>query len=371
MKIDLSLKNSYRALCLAAGIASAAVTLTAFAPAATADPITIRYAHFGANRGGMGDNMNWFKNQLETRSNGDIRLDIHWGGSLGAPADVPRVVGAGLADMGTIVSSYTPGLLDLYEVGNQLVGPSNLWVAQQAIYELATTNDAVKQQFAKNNLEYIGNFNAGAVQLICKAPLTSLDQLKDLKIRTGGPYTDVLKRMGATTIAMPQTEVYQALSTGLVDCNQIYHLAIEGFRQYEVAKYVVELDFGLVMAYGIIMNKDLWGDLTEDQRKLIREVADDLNARVVSDHLARVGSAKTKLSSDEKEYQVIYSAPPAGMLDQIKKHGASLADEWIESVNAKGLPAREVADEYQALIEKYQADFDKNGYPWEANKGTN
>ncbi|GLQ06841.1 C4-dicarboxylate TRAP transporter substrate-binding protein [Sneathiella chinensis] len=345
--------------------------MTAFTPIVSADPITIRYAHFGANRGGMGDNMNWFKNQLETRSNGDIKLDIHWGGSLGAPADVPRVVGAGLADMGTIVSSYTPGLLDLYEVGNLLIGPSNLWVAQQAIYELATTNEAVKGQFAKNNLEYVGNFNAGAVQMICKDPLNSLDQLKDLTIRTGGPYTDVLKRMGATTIAMPQPEVYQALATGLVQCNQIYHLAIEGFRQYEVAKHVVELDFGLVMAYGIIMNKDLWGDLTEAQRKLIREVADDLNARVVSDHLARVGAAKAKLSSDAKEFQVVYAAPPAGMLDQIRKHGADLAVEWIASVNKKGLPAQEVADEYQALIEKYQADFDKNGYPWEAAKGSN
>ncbi|MCC3306343.1 C4-dicarboxylate TRAP transporter substrate-binding protein [Sneathiella sp. HT1-7] len=369
MKMKILQQASKRAICLFAGIVAATTALVSQPISAVAEPLTIRYAHFGANRGGMGDNINWFKNQIETRSKGDLLLDIHWGGSLGAPADVPRVVGAGLADMGTIVSSYTPGVLDLYEVGNQLVGPSNLWVAQQAIYELATTSEPVKKQFAGNNLTYIGNFNAGAVQLICKEPLTSLNQLKDLKIRTGGPYTDVLKRMGATTIAMPQTEVYQALSTGLVDCNQIYHLAIEGFRQYEVAKHVVELDFGLVMAYGIIMNKDLWDELSDERKSLIRGVADDLNARVVSDHLARVGAAKTKLSGDSDEFRVIYAAPPEGMLDQIKEYGAELADEWIKSVGEKGLPAQEVAKEYRALIDKYQADFDKNGYPWDATKG--
>tara|TARA_R100000005_G_scaffold96389_1_gene82857 strand:- start:4918 stop:6033 length:1116 start_codon:yes stop_codon:yes gene_type:complete len=369
MKIKAFLHASRRATCLFAGIVATTTALVAAPLSAMADPISIRYAHFGANRGGMGDNIMWYKEQIETRSKGDIVLDIHWGGSLGAPADIPRIVGSGLADMGTIVSSYTPGVLDLYEVGNLLVGPSNLWVAQQAIYELATTNEDVQKQFARNNIEYIANFNAGNVQLICKEPLNSLEDLKGLKIRTGGPYTEVLKRMGATTIAMPQTEVYQALQTGLVECNQIYHLAIKGYRQYEVAKHVVELDFGLVMAYGIIMNKDFWDDLSDERKKLIREVSYDLNARVVSDHLERVVEAKAELSAPGGEFGVIYAAPPAGMLEDVKKYGAELADEWIASVTKKGLPAQEVADHYRKLIDKYQADFDKNGYPWDAGKG--
>lgn len=368
MKIKAFWKPLRRSTCLIAGIVAAVTAVVAAPLSANADPISIRYAHFGANRGGMGDNIMWFKEQIESRSGGDIIFDIHWGGSLGAPADIPRIVGAGLADMGSIVSSYTPGVLDLYEVGNLLIGPSNLWVAQQAIYELATTNEDVKKQFARNNIEYIANFNAGNVQLICKAPINSLDELKNLKIRTGGPYTEVLKNMGATTIAMPQTEVYQALQTGLVDCNQIYHLAIKGYRQYEIAKHVVEIDFGLVMAYGIIMNKDFWDELSDERKKVIREVANDLNAHIVEDHLIRVVEAKAELSAPGGEFGVIYSPPPPGMLDEVKKYGAILAEEWIANVSKKGLPAREVADHYQQLIDKYQADFDKNGYPWDKGK---
>jgi TRAP-type transport system periplasmic protein len=343
----------------------AGVTLLASATVSVAESVTLRYAHFGPNRGDSGAAVTWLKDEIEKRSNGEIVLDVHWGGSLAAAPDVPRVVGAGLADIGSIVSSYTPGLLDLYEAGNQLVGPDNLWVAQQAIYELATQNEDVRKQFEDNNVVYIANLNAGFVQLICREPLTALDQMKDLKIRTGGPYTDVFRRMGAATIAMPQPDVYQALDTGVVDCNQNYHLTIDAFRQYEVAKHVIELDFGLVMAYGVIMNKDVWDDLGEEKQMLIRGVADDFNEFVVKYHLDAVEEVKKRLSSDKPEFQVTYSKPPAGMLDEIKKHGADLAKEWAASVNEKGLPADTVFADYQRLMEKHQAEFDSKGYPWE------
>ncbi|OWU83030.1 hypothetical protein ATO6_20580 [Oceanicola sp. 22II-s10i] len=331
------------------------------AAAATAEPLTLRFSTIVPNRGTSGADLNWIADQIKERSNGDLDVEIFWGGALAAPADTARAVGDGLADMGTVVTSYTPGLLDLYEVGNLLIGPSNPWVAQQAAYELATENEDVVKQFTDRGLHYVTNLNAGLIQLICREPINSVEDLKGLKIRTGGPYTEVLSRMGATTIAIPQSEVYQALDTGVVDCNQIYHIAVDSFRQYEVAKHVITLEFGMVMAYAIFMNNDLWNEMTDEQRAVITEVGKDFNQRVVREHIAAVEEVKTRLAADQG---VIYADPPAEMLEQIKTEGADLAKTWIASVEEKGLPAQTVFEDYQAMIAKYQADFDANGYPW-------
>lgn len=350
-----------RTMCAALGV----VALMAGTAQVYADAVTLRYAHLGPNRGVQGSNIEWLKNEIESRTNGEVQLEIHWGGSLAAAADVVSAVGAGLADMGTIVSSYTPGLFELYEIGNQLTGTSNMWVAQQAIYELATENEDVKRQFSNSNIQYIANLSSGLVQLICKRPISSIEDIRNLKIRTGGPYTQVFDRLGAVTLAIPQPDVYQALDTGVVDCNQIYHITIEAYRQYEVAQHVIELDYGLVMAYAIIMNKDVWEELTDEQRTIIRQVGDDYNEYIVRTQVEEAEAVKGRLAAGVDNFKVTYTKAPVDVMEAITREGKVVAVEWMDSVRAKGLNIDGVNAHYEAALAKYQAEFDQNGYPWQ------
>src|SRR5690606_25758214 len=55
-----------RTMCAALGV----VALMAGTAQVYADAVTLRYAHLGPNRGVQGSNIEWLKNEIESRTNG-------------------------------------------------------------------------------------------------------------------------------------------------------------------------------------------------------------------------------------------------------------------------------------------------------------
>ncbi len=325
---------------------------------------TLRYAEFGPNRGTRAQALNWFADEVKKQSGGSLKIEFHWGKSLLGTKAVLGGLKDGVADMGSVIGFFSPKKLRGYNIGDLPVDNSDEWVGMRAIYELSTTNQAMQEEFDKNGITYVTNYTTGPIQLICSKPVNALADLNGTKLRGSGPYGKALADMGAVVQRMGQAKVYQALDSGLVECNQNYYYSMKAYKQYEVAPHVVELDWGQNMAFGIFMNKAAHDGLTKKEKSVIRSVGSGF-----IDHLAKLmieGKSSDKKAMmdgiDGKTIDVVMlpEAQRAKLLDAGKKY----VDAWVNEATKQGYDGEGLLTAYEASIAKFTGEKDAKGYPW-------
>jgi TRAP-type C4-dicarboxylate transport system substrate-binding protein len=325
----------------------------------------LRYAEFGPNRGTRAEALNWMADQIKERSGGSLEIEFHWGKALLGTKAVMQGVGDGVADMGSVIGFFTPKELRAYNIGDLPVGNSDEWVGMRALHELATTSDAFKSEFANVNLHYVSNYTTGPIQLICTKEVATLADLQGTKLRGSGPYGKAFTDLGAEVQRMGQPDVYQALDSGLIECNQNYYYSMKAYKQYEVAGNVLELDWGQNMAFGIFMNADVYNGLTDEQKAVIDGVGADF-----VDHLAElmiVGKLADKTAMiagiDGKAINVTRLSDDEQAT--LQRAGDKYVQAWVDEATADGLDGEGILEAYEGLIAKYADRLENKGYPWQ------
>lgn len=346
----------------ALGAAALMTACLAFAGEAAAKTLT--FAEFGPNRGTRAEALQWFADELDARSKGELKIEFFWGKSLLGTKAVLQGVSDGVADMGSVIGFFTPKELRAYNIGDLPVANSDVWVGMRALYDLASHHPIFLEEFDAANIVYISNYTTGPIQLICTTKVETLEQLSGKKIRGSGPYGKTLAALGAEVVRMPQGEVYQALDSGLVDCNQNYYYSMKAYKQYEVASFVLELDWGQNMSFGIIMNKQSFESLSADERKLLHGVASDF-----VDHFAKAMIESQVADKAEMEAGIDGKSITVTLLSAVERK-ALLAksdeqiDAWKNDANGEGLDGDAIMKAYDAAVAKYAKEKDEKGYPW-------
>lgn len=347
-------------------LACGAVLALACSAQASAEMV-LRYAEAGPNRGTRAEAVQFFADEVKRLSDGDITLDIHWGGSLLKWSGVMEGVSAGSADLGSVLSSYEPQELKALGVGDIPLEYSDPWVGMRAMYDLMTTEPQLKQSLADQSLVYLSNFSTNGVQFECTTgnAIRTVDDIKGKRIRGTGTYTSVLADLGADTVSMTFGEVYQALDTGLVDCLASYFYTMKAYKTYEVVESVTQVDWGQLLGFAIVMNSYTWGDLDDSQKALFLEAGsnmiDHFAKRTIED--ASVVAESLNNGSYGKTVPVTRMAP--GERKKILDATTKYRDSWIEDVNGRGMAGNKIWDHYIELLKQYQNTLDTKGYPWD------
>lgn len=340
-----------------------AVAIAAFAADALAQTV-IRFAEFGPNRGSRAAALEWWADQIAERSNGELEVEFHWGKALLDTKAVLGGVADGVADAGTVMGFFTPREVRGYNIGDLPVANSDEWVGMRALFDYARENPAMQAEFDKAGVAYMTNYTTGPIQLICSQPVDGIDDLAGLKVRASGPYGKALAALGADVQSMGQGEVYQALDSGLVQCNQNYYYSMKAYKQYEVANHVAELDWGQNMAFGIVMNKALWDSLDDNQRAVLDEVNSDF-----IDHMAQVmieglEQDKAEMIAGIDGHSITVTAFSDADREKLLAAGAEQVDEWVKLATEEGLDGAALLADYQKRIDAYSAELAEKGYPW-------
>lgn len=349
-------------------IMGAAAGVSALLPHKASAATTLRATEFGPERGVRARTLKWLADALASESGGELDMNITWGGALVKARDVLTGVGSGFADLGYAVSSYTPRRLPLYEVTDLPFGGggSDIWVGLRAAYELATTNEAIRKEFEDNDVVYISNFTTGPVLLICRDPIASLNDLQGRQMRASGEaYLANFGKLGATIVSFPQVEVYQALENGLVDCNQVYYSNLLAYRQYEVASNVVEMNYGQLLSYPMIMNRQRFESLSDAQKETVANVGEMAIDEVAKSMIDSNNEVKQKLTEGVDDYSVAITSLDDAAVSEIASSGEAFVEEWIAEREGMGLPGAEIVAQYTSLLEKYEAERQTKGYPWQ------
>ncbi|MBN8188776.1 C4-dicarboxylate TRAP transporter substrate-binding protein [Salipiger thiooxidans] len=344
---------------LATTAATAALFLVAGAAGAET---TLFYSEGGPNRGVRAEATKWLIDEVARQSDGDLSIDVTWGGALFSDKVAVQSIRDGVADMGTVIGAYFPQDMIAYGLADLPIPNSDPWVGMRAIDEIMRSDEKIVQNLAAQNLVYVGTYTTSAVQVGCKGKaIKTLDDLAGVKVRGVGAYGKMFHDLGATPVDMSVYEAYQGLETGVIDCTQTYTYLIHALKFNEVFDSFTEIDFGQIGSLGIIMNKSVFDGLTPEQQDALmtagRGLADEYGRLVTSANaqslqiLADQGTPVYKLSDEDR---VRFAAA-----------GEPYIADWIARADAAGLDGQALVDRYIELVGTYAKQRDEQGYPWE------
>ncbi len=342
------LATTAAALCLAAATFASAET-------------TLILGEAGPNRGARAAALQSFADDVTARTNGEVKIDIQWGGALFKANAAAQSIADGVADLGTVIAVYFPQEMLSYSFADLPMRNADAWVGMRATDELMRTSDAITASLADQNLVYLGTFTTSAVNIACKdAAIRSVEDISGLKIRGVGAYGDTFRDFGANMVAMPIYDAYQGLDTGLLDCSQGYSYAVTALKQQEVMTSYTLLNWGQVGALGISRPAFSIRSLDAETQSALSEagiaMADELGELITAANDAAVQTMQ------EAGIEVIDL--PAEERDKLVQKGQQYVDEWVERANASGLDGVSLLEQYRALLEKYAGERDSQGYPW-------
>ncbi|MBI4799532.1 MAG: TRAP transporter substrate-binding protein [Desulfarculus sp.] len=277
--------------------------------------------------------MEWAK-EVEKRTGGAVKIDVFPGATL-TPADqcYDGVV-KGISDVGMSVLSYVKGRFPLTEVIDLPLGyTSGLQVTRLA--------NAYYQKMAPKELDdvkvmYLHGHGPGILHT--KTPVAKLEDLKGLKIRCTGTSAKVVSALGATPVAMPQTETYDALQKGVVDGVVSPIETLKGWKFAEVVKCSVQ-NFGssYSLAFFVAMNKKKWDSLPKDIQETITQINQEWIDKTGKawDDFDKIGVEFTL--SKGNQVVALSKEEDARWAKQVQP----VLAEYVTATKAKGLPGEE------------------------------
>lgn len=273
----------------------------------------------------------WCK-EIEKRTNGRVKFSFFPGATLTPPAQTYDSVVKGIADVGESVLGYTRGKFPLTEVIDLPLGYKSGYVATKLIN--AYYEKFKPSEFSEAQVMFFHAHGPGIVHT-AKKPVSKMEDLKGLKIRSHGLSAKVVQALGGTPVGMPMTETYDAIMKGVAEGVMCPSEAMKGWKLGEVVNYETQ-NFGSAYSTGffVVMNKSRWNALPPDVQKIIGQV----NAEFIEkqgkiwDEIDDEGRAL--MTKGSKKVIPLSKAEDARWAKQV----APVLEDYVKDAKAKGLP---------------------------------
>lgn len=168
-----------RILCLCIGIA--VLLAVAMPMAADAKNITLKFSSPVPPKSWLGQQQKWWADQLEKRTNGEVKVQFFWMGSLVKWKDGLHGVASGICDITNPCSTYHPSEFPLYIVLDMPYNGSDYWSAMKATIDTVENQPDLKAEFKKNGVKFMFNWMSGH---FLPATAKKVDGIKDMKGKT-------------------------------------------------------------------------------------------------------------------------------------------------------------------------------------------
>lgn len=207
--------------------------------AAGAKSYTVNVASAFAPEGPIHEVITNFKKQVESESDGRIKIVIHSSGSLGGEREIVEGLSAGTIEMGA------QGIMDLTLYAPQFTVFEEPFVIRDLDHLNKFWNtigvDLNNQASEKTGIITAGYMIRGARMITANKAIESPEDLKGLKFRLPSMPVriKVFEAMGAIPTVVDFPEVYMALKTGTVDAQENPPETIYSYKYYEAQDYLI------------------------------------------------------------------------------------------------------------------------------------
>jgi TRAP-type transport system periplasmic protein len=300
-------------LCASALLAASALLPTP----ATAQDVkerTLKLTFNVANDSHIGKGAKVFADRVTAKSGGKIKVTLYGAGVLGGHTQDLSSLRAGTIDISIMATGLLAG------IDSQFVMFDLPFLFNDSREAFALADGPIGQKLMaglpQHGLVGLSVWDLGFRNLTNgRRPIAKADDIDGLKLRViGSPiYIEMFKALGANAIPMSFPEVYGALESRAIDGQENPLAVIETSKFNEVQKYLT-LSRHVYSAMPVLMAKKTWDQLSEAERKLIVEAAEEakVEERKISAQMEAATLGKLKASMQVTEL------PPAEV-DKLRK----------------------------------------------------
>ena len=319
-----------------------------------------------------------FAEEVEKNSNGELTVRV-FPVSLLDLKETPPGLRDGIADLGYVIGPYYPkefATTNLVAELSMIASTKNPTGLENAAFIAAASEyfffncDDCQKEFDTQNQVCLGQAASPPLVMNCNKPVTNLEQIKGLRLRTSSSnFARWATHVGGVPVSLPAQELFEGLSQGIVDCI-VVGSELFGLRLIDVVKHItVDVPGGIFGgAMPTNVNKDVWKDLTNAQRRVIIDAAATNMAhtlwnynQIASDEFAEVQKRGIGLHKPEADLQEATAAFIAGDLniiaeryktefgianaDQIATEFRAVYDKWIARI-----PQMSTVDDFRKVL---------------------
>jgi TRAP-type C4-dicarboxylate transport system substrate-binding protein len=259
-----------------------------------------------------------FVDMVEKLSNGTVQIELYSGGTIVPIPEVLNSIRDGSLDMAMLPEGQFAGVVPVSEIAGGIAyafeSNHEAWVFMWHRGFI----DKLREGYARFN-DYVIPWEVYSTGLMTKMPINSMEDMKGKKLRAQGGMSTWMEEVGVAVTQVPGTELYTALSTGVIDgacwadAGPMYEM-----KFHEVLDYYM-IPEPIVGAWNTIhVNMNVWNKMTP-QQQLAVETAAIMSGRVIQEQTRttygralnfmqeRAGVTVVELSKEEQEKARAYA----------------------------------------------------------------
>lgn len=314
------------------------------------DPVTLTLGHpFPAVHPIQVNALEPYAAAVNEATNGTITIEFQPGGALAAPPATFENTVAGGQDMGWALQGYHAGVFPVTEIVEQPFQFSSAVQATQTLWDLYDEFPALQDEYS--DVQVLGLWTHDVGDIWTKsAPVQTVEDMQGLTLRfPTGIMGQVMEAMGATTVGLPAPEIFDSLSTGVIDGLSIAVSGLESFGLYPELAYGTQCDCYVAAQY-LVVNLDSWNALTPDAQQVLIDLGREhslMAAEVYDDAYVAISQKAVEEGIE------IYDLPEDEQA-RWEEIGQQVTDEWIAAREAEGVPAQDMYDRMREIKAGYE-----------------
>lgn len=284
---------------------------------------------------------------VEKATNGRVKIDIHAGAVLGAPADGLEMLSGGMCDILWTTTGFFSGQFPYTEI---------FQVPMLGIETSTQGTDLFWDLYEKYPEAYETEYEDYKLLVMYASPTSvigtnksveTVEDMAGLRLRcVSGPLSEVCLEWGAVPTGMPPADIYTSVEKSVLDGYMFEWGGIKSYNLSEVVTSFLDVQ-AFVNPLFIMMNKDVWVELPADIQEQIASVS------------MREGSLKFAAVSDEFSAESIAETNEAG-IPIVKPEGEALegfrvgadkvAANWVANLTTDTVDAQAIYDTAKEIL---------------------
>lgn len=334
------------------------VSLVGGFPLSAVSKSSIKFDSYVSNSAGPSFIDEWFLNELEQRTNGEVNVRRFWSSSLSKVGEHLGAVRDGTSEITLISPGYYQSELPMtrgLEWYYRMTRADALQLVCRDLYQQFEPLRIEWEERHRSKVLYWTNWNYAP--LILRDPINSISDIKGKKIRGYGVAVDVIERLGGIAVPMAAPEVYQALERGVLD--GVYgfdFVTAVAYKLHEAAPNFYDIGDGPHAPSALVMNMDAFNGLSDHAQSVMMQLTDEIYGGKFGEIYEGVLESFVKKLYADGGVMLTLS-------DEEKAHIKSLVqpsqvENWIDSVAE---PAGVDGHKMQELIDKAINKYDSKG----------
>jgi tripartite ATP-independent transporter DctP family solute receptor len=288
--------------------------------------------------------MEKFKEVVEAKSGGKIKVNLFPGGTLGSDQANVSALQGGTLEMVSMNSGILANLVKPFAIFDFPFMFNNSAEADAVVD--GPFGQKMHAKLEEKGLVGLGYYELGFRNITnSKRPITKVEDIAGLKLRViPNPINvDWVKALDANPTPLPWPEVYAALEQKAVDGQENPVATIWGAKLHEVQKYMT-LTNHQYNPQSVVISKKFWDTLSADEKKIIGEAVAEstkfqraqARASVAStvENLKKAGMTVSELAPGE-QVKLVEKMKPV-----ITKHAGAVGEATVSELLAELAKAR-------------------------------